>query len=451
MALVKSKALEATLNSKIYAYFSHISPYKNRLKIGNYGACIKLAQKFLSIKNNLKINSKFSIHPFKSLHAQGLLPLSVPDYIARFSLELLVLLVAAIGIAANVSLSAHANLLEVNDNSVIFSYLRTNPDINTPLIDRNGTTTILARADRLVAQTFAQSPFILLSSKKNENNDPISIQENVVVKTNPADTDNFLRAGKLVYEVVSGDSIITIASSFGVSPQTVMIENKLDEASIIKPGQKLSILPTTGVSHNVLAGETVETIAKKYKVSEDDLLDVNDLELPDDILTGDVLTIPLDKVELPKKAIPRAFVKTETGKIALKQATAPSNIASGLSFIWPTATRQITQGFNRRHSGLDISNSQMVAIYAAEDGFVELSGWQTGYGNTIVINHGNGYRTRYAHTSDLYVSAGEKVAKGQTIAKQGRTGRVRGVTGIHLHFEIIKNGAKVNPLSYVKP
>ena len=82
---------------------------------------------------------------------------------------------------------------------------------------------------------------------------------------------------------------------------------------------------------------------------------------------------------------------------------------------------------------------------------MEVSGWQSGYGNTIVLNHGNGFKTRYGHASELYVSAGDKVAQGQVIAKQGRTGRVRGVTGIHLHFEIIKNGSRVNPLGYVKP
>ena len=93
----------------------------------------------------------------------------------------------------------------------------------------------------------------------------------------------------------------------------------------------------------------------------------------------------------------------------------------------------------------------MVDIYASESGFVELSGYRTGYGNSITINHGNGYKTLYAHASELYVSAGDQVTKGQVIAKQGRTGRVRGITGIHLHFEIIKNGGRVNPLSYVKP
>lgn len=407
-------------------------------------------------KTKFRTNNKFTIHPFKSLHTKGLLPLSIPDYVSRFSLETLIFLIAFIGLIANFALKAHANLIETTDNSVIFSYLKSNPDLNSPLLEQANTTTILARTDRLVTQALASSPFsgILLTSninKKSDSADPTTIQENVVVKTNPADTDNLLRSGKTVYEVVSGDSIVTIASSFGISPQTIMMENNIDESSILKPGQKLSILPTTGISYTLKVGDTIEGIAKKYNVDEEDLLDINDLELPEDILAGDVIVIPLQKVELPIKKPASKFVKDESNKVAFKQASAPSGFIGGLNFIWPTATRQITQGFHRRHTGIDISNSQMVPIYAAEDGFVEISGWQSGYGNTIILNHGNGYKTRYGHASALYVSAGDKVLRGQTIAKQGRTGRVRGKTGIHLHFEIIKNGARINPLSYVKP
>lgn len=360
------------------------------------------------------------------------------------------------GLAANIGVVGSNHVLEAENQSVIFSYLTKNPSLNNPLISSTDTTTILASSDQWVTQSNASNAtgIVFASSQaKNDSADPTTIQENVIVKTNPSDTDNFLRSGKTTYEVVSGDSIVLIASSFGISSATIMMENKLDETSILRPGQKLVILPTTGISHTVSSTDSLESIAAKYKVSEDDILDVNDIELPTDIFAGDVLVIPLETVNLPARPKPAPrFVNTDTGRVALSQAFAPANLGSGaLSFIWPTATRQITQGFRRRHSGIDISNSTQVAIYAAEDGFVELSGWQAGYGNTIVINHGNGFKTRYGHASTLYVSAGTEVSKGQVIAKQGRTGRVRGVTGIHLHFEIIKNGVRVNPLSYVRP
>jgi murein DD-endopeptidase MepM/ murein hydrolase activator NlpD len=387
-----------------------------------------------------------------------LLPLSLRDYVARFSLEFVVLAIAIFAMLTNFSIANHANLLETSDRSVIFSFLKNNPQLNSALFSQSNTTTILARTDQWVASAFSQSPFsgIVLAStasaSKSDTNEG-TIQDNVIVKTNPADTDNFMRHGRTVYEVNSGDSIVSIASSFGVSPQTIMLENKLDENSTIKPGQKLTILPTTGVSHTIKAGETVSDIAAKYKVSEDDILDVNDLELPDDVLAGDTLVIPLAKVDLPNTAKPATkFVKNTSGQITLSKASAPANFSAGdLKFMWPTTTSTITQGFHSRHSGLDISNSQKVPIFASEAGFVEISGYESGYGNTIVINHGNGFKTRYGHASELYVKAGDQVAKGQTIAKQGNTGRVRGATGIHLHFEITKNGGRVNPLNYVKP
>ena len=233
-----------------------------------------------------------------------------------------------------------------------------------------------------------------------------------------------------------------------------MMENKLTPASTIKPGQELTILPTTGITYTIKENDTLEAITQKYKISEDDFLDANNLELFEDLAEGSSVVIPLAQVNLPQAPKPVSkFVRDDSGKVALKQAAAPSNLASSpIAFIWPTTVRSITQGFSRRHNGLDISNSQMEAIYASADGFVEISGYQSnGYGNTIIINHGNGFKTRYAHASALYVSAGDYVAKGQAIAKQGRTGRVRGATGIHLHFEILRNGARVNPLNYVRP
>lgn len=402
----------------------------------------KLAKIFSKIKETLRSNSKFTIHPFASLHKHLLLPLSIKDYVARFSLELVVLMVATITVIANFSIKNH-------DESVIFSYITKYPHLNPALADAQ-TITILAQSDVQAYGLNATEAILATSTPNRELTNRITIQEDSILKTNPADPDTFLSHGRTVYDVKPGDSIVSVASSFGISPQTIMLENKLDETSILKIGQQLTILPTTGVSHKVLINETTESIAAKYKVNEDDLLDANDLELPDDLAVGDVMVIPLAKVELPKKPAPR-FVTDTSNQVALRQVPLPASFVGGISFIWPTAVRSISQTFWRRHSGIDISNSQKVPIYASEDGFVEVSGYQKGYGNTIVLNHGNGFQTRYGHASELYVSAGAQVSKGQVIAKQGRSGRVRGATGIHLHFEIIKNGVKVNPLSYVRP
>jgi murein DD-endopeptidase MepM/ murein hydrolase activator NlpD len=407
-----------------------------------------------SFQNTWKAKSKLTIHPFKALHSRTLLPLSIKDYAARFSMELIVLSVAVFAAFINFSIANHANLLQTRDESVIFSYVKDNPGLNSALYTRSNTTTILAKTDQWVTSALSQSPFsgiVLASASINGHSiNATTIQENVILKTNPADTNNYSRTGRQEYEVVPGDTISTIAASFSISPQTVMLENGLNENSLLKPGQKLTILATTGVSHKILPGESISSIAAKYKISEDDLMDVNDIELPDDVFAGEVLVIPLAKVELPKTATPR-FVTDTSNQIALRTSSAPSGIAGSIKFIWPTATTNITQGYHSRHAGIDISNSKMVAIYASADGYVELTGYQGGYGNTVIINHGSGFKTLYGHASEIYVKAGDKVAAGQVIAKQGRSGRVRGITGIHLHFEIIRNGIKVNPLLYVKP
>ncbi|MDP4000629.1 MAG: M23 family metallopeptidase [bacterium] len=375
-------------------------------------------------------------------------------------MELIILVIAGVTLTVNFSLANHANLLETKDQSVIFSYLRNNPNINTSLLKSFDTTKIVV-SDKLVLDSTNQSPFSqtmlasnTLSDSKPSSVETTTIQENVIVKTNPADSNNYQNFGRTAYVVVPGDTISNIASEFGITPQTIMKENKLDEYSIIKPGLELTILPITGVSHTVSEKDTVASIASKYKVDEYDLMDANDLELPDQILVGDILFIPQDQIDVPSQRPPSSvFVRDNSNQVALTRAAAPGNLGSGaLSFLWPTSIRGITQGYHSRHRALDISNSRMVPVYASEAGFVEQAGWSSnGYGNMIIINHGNGFKTLYAHANQLYVKAGDQVTRGQTIAQQGRTGRVRGVTGIHLHFAIYKNGVAQNPLNYVRP
>jgi len=415
----------------------------------------KLLSKIFRIKQAWNQSSKFTIHPFKSLHSKHLLPLSLTDYFARFSLELLVLSIASLAIFINFFVNNHAIYPSSSNQSVIFSFIKANPSLNHTLA-MNAETTTFSGNDQLVSPNPRSLFSVALASTQIDNStyhtDPTTIQDDVILKTNPADTENFARHGLTTYQVVSGDTIIGIASSFGISPQTIMMENKIDENTILRPGQELTILPTTGITYTLKTGDTLESILSKYKISEDDFLDANNIELFDDLGIGSIVVIPQNTVNLPVKATPK-FVRDSSNQVALKEAQAPADfVNSAVSFIWPTNVRSLTQGFHSRHRGLDISNSKTESIYAAADGFVEISGFQSnGYGNTIIINHGNGYKTRYAHASALYVTAGEYVTQGQTIAKQGRTGRVRGVTGIHLHFEIIKNGVQVNPLLYVRP
>ena len=101
----------------------------------------------------------------------------------------------------------------------------------------------------------------------------------------------------------------------------------------------------------------------------------------------------------------------------------------------------------KRHYGLDIANKTGTPLYAADSGTVESAGWGAGYGYNIVIDHGGGKKTRYAHMSKFYVEKGAKVSKGMPIGEMGSTGWS---TGPHIHFEVIINGKKYNPLNYIK-
>lgn len=103
-------------------------------------------------------------------------------------------------------------------------------------------------------------------------------------------------------------------------------------------------------------------------------------------------------------------------------------------------------GRAENHSGLDMSAPTGTPIYATGPGVVTKSGWGTGYGQYVEINHGNGYITRYAHASRLLASVGERVSAGEHIANVGCTGRC---TGPHLHYEVVKDGQRKNPSTYL--
>lgn len=247
------------------------------------------------------------------------------------------------------------------------------------------------------------------------------------------------------YMVQEGDTVYTIAQKFGVSTNTILWENNLSSRSYIRPGDKLTILPESGVSHKIKRGDTISSLAKKYDVEEKEIIAANQLANGADIYVGQKLIIPGGR----PYSIP-VLARPATNLSSLKNIFIPpsSPRSSGGRMIWPTAWRTITQYFSWRHSGLDIDGNYNTPIYAANDGVVVISGWNNGgYGLQIVIDHGGGVKTRYAHNSKNFVSVGQRVSQGQTIGMVGTTGRS---TGTHLHFEILINGRRANPLSYIK-
>jgi len=241
------------------------------------------------------------------------------------------------------------------------------------------------------------------------------------------------------YSVQSGDTVGTIAEKFGISEDTVLWENNLSSKDKIKPGQILKILPVTGVSHKVQKGDTVYSIAKKFDSSAQAVVDfpfntfVNDETF--ELAIGQNIVVPDGVKPQARQVSPR-----------IRQLTpdAGTIVASG-NFVWPAAG-SITQRFVWYHKGIDIANKAAPSVVAADSGTVIVAGWPDGYGygNRVLIDHGNGFTTMYAHLSRIFVVPGQTVARGAAIGQMGSTGRS---TGIHLHFEVVKAGVYINPLN----
>ena len=121
------------------------------------------------------------------------------------------------------------------------------------------------------------------------------------------------------------------------------------------------------------------------------------------------------------------------------------------TFIWPASggyvSSQMGTRWGRTHQGIDIARPSSYGIVAADNGVVTTTGWHSTYGNRVVITHNNGYETLYAHLSSIEVSVGQTVPQGTKIGVMGSTGRS---TGVHLHFEVFKNGSNINPMSVLR-
>lgn len=253
-----------------------------------------------------------------------------------------------------------------------------------------------------------------------------------------------VRSEVILYDVTEGDTLSVIAEKFGVSEDTIRWQNDLQSKDSIKVGQTLEILPVTGISHTVKKGETVHSIAKKYDTSAQAIVD-----FPYNTFTNDE-TFALavgQTVIVPDGIMPSSTPWSATARVRQITPDAGSVTASG-RFVWPTAG-SITQNFAWYHTGIDIANRAAPGVLAADSGRVVTAGWPDGwgYGNRVVIDHGNGYRTRYAHLSAIYVTVGQTVNRGDLIGKMGSTGRS---TGTHLHFEVMQNGVFLNPLGVLQ-
>jgi len=250
------------------------------------------------------------------------------------------------------------------------------------------------------------------------------------------------RSEIIEYVVESGDILGSIAEKFELNISSILWANNLSFYSTIRPGQKIKIPAVDGLVYKIKKGDTLEKIAKTYQSDINDIVEFNKLVSVHDIVAGQEIMIP--------GGIKPTTYRPTTRSVA-SVFTTPStstSVDSGGKLLWPTNSRRITQYYKWRHSGLDIGNKTGQPIYASESGKVTTAGWNRGgYGYYVIINHGNGLETLYAHSSKLYVKKGDSVSRGDVIAAIGSTGWS---TGPHIHYEVRINGVRKNPLDYIK-
>lgn len=248
----------------------------------------------------------------------------------------------------------------------------------------------------------------------------------------------------LYYTVKPGDTVLGIAQKFGLQPETLMwsnssIEQNPDRLSI---GDQLRILPVDGVLHVVKRGDTLSSIADKYDADMQAIVAyaANGMSSVDDAL-------PIGK-EIVVPGGTKPFVAPVVGASTAYAVSRPDGALAGSgNFSWPTAG-YISQGYWGGHPAIDVAGWLGAPVTAPDSGYVVLAGggWNSGYGNYVIVDHGNGFTTLYAHLNSVFVKPGETVSRGQQLGTMGSTGNS---TGPHLHFEIRYNGVPYNPASYL--
>jgi len=261
----------------------------------------------------------------------------------------------------------------------------------------------------------------------------------------PTTTQENLRPEIMYYTVKPGDTVLGIASKFGLQPESLMWSNSLIEQNPdrLSIGDQLRILPVDGVLHVVDRGDTLSSIAEDYDTDMQAIVDyaANGIASIDDALSiGKEIVVPGGS---------KPFVATYVGASSAYSVSRPPGAAAGSgNFSWPTAG-YISQGYWGGHPAVDIAGWLGAPVTAADGGYVVLAGggWNSGYGNYVIVDHGNGFTTLYAHLNSIFVSPGETVSKGQQVGTMGNTGNS---TGPHLHFEIRYSDVPYNPSSYLK-
>ena len=279
-----------------------------------------------------------------------------------------------------------------------------------------------------------------------------AIVRHIVLKTDISSSTHY---NAVEYTVEKGDSVFGIAKAYSIKPETLLWANYdqlQDSPDSIRVGQVLKIPPVDGVYYQWKEGDTLQSIADKFSANADDILNWpgNNIDLTaPDIKPDSYVMVPGGHREFVQWIIP-TVATGRSGTAAVNGAACAAGPVGSGAFIWPSPLHWVSGNeYWSGHLGIDIAAPEGTVISAADTGTVTMAqgGWNYGYGNVVMIDHGNGYVTLYGHLSQINVVPCQAVYQGATIGLSGNTGNS---FGAHLHFEVRLNGGFVNP-HYVLP
>lgn len=238
-----------------------------------------------------------------------------------------------------------------------------------------------------------------------------------------------------IYKVKSGDTISGIAKKFGLTNISTLISvNDIGNVRQLGAGQKLKIPSIDGIVYTVKAGDSLNTIATANKIKLESILDVNEL-------TSETLTVG-QQLFLPGVGLDQKTLQSRMGELFMVPITSKFRWTSPYGWRADPFT-----GVRSFHTGTDMACPEGTPILAAMSGRISEVGNNRTYGNYIIINHGNGYQTVYAHMAKAISKKGQWVTQGSKIGLVGSTGYS---TGPHLHFMVYKNGNRIDPMTVLK-
>lgn len=305
------------------------------------------------------------------------------------------------------------------------------------------------------------------ASPDASSTDPFFVLDGSALVPNPAPDLVTPNAGPIAaggaisrYTVKNGDTLSAIAQKYGITVNTLLWANDITNARSVKPGMDLIILPVSGIRHAVASGDSLGSIAKKYGADQGDIASFNRIATDTALVAGTEIIIPGGELSVtaPTQTGTKKTTAVDTSKNSSSKTPSSKTIirtggsltmltAAGGSaepngfFTNPVPGALVTQSIHGWNA-VDLAAPNGTPIYAAAAGTVIISkvgGYNGGYGNYVVIDHGSGVQTLYAHLATDSVSVGDAVAQGARIGTVGISGVA---TGYHLHLEV--RGAK-NP------